>query len=128
MKYLLKQIGSLIVVLIISSILVFLMIHIIPGDPAEMMAPLGASADEIEAIREKLGLNRPLISQYLDWISNIVFHFDFGESLYTGTAITSYIGPKNTKYILTCSLRNCVRRFIGNSFWDYFCFKTKLGF
>ena len=53
MKYLLKQIGSLIVVLIISSILVFLMIHIIPGDPAEMMAPLGASADEIEAIREK---------------------------------------------------------------------------
>lgn len=106
MKYLLKQIGSLIVVLIISSILVFLMIHIIPGDPAEMMAPLGASADEIEAIREKLGLNRPLISQYLDWISNIVFHFDFGESLYTGTAITSYIGPKilNTFLLAVCGI------------------------
>ena len=58
------------------------------------------------AIREKLGLNRPLISQYLDWISNIVFHFDFGESLYTGTAITSYIGPKilNTFLLAVCGI------------------------
>lgn len=94
MKFVFKKIGSLLLVLFISSIMVFLLIHLIPGDPAELMAPLGASADEIEAIRVDKGLDKPLITQYIVWIKKIVLNGDFGESLYSGTAVTDTVGPK----------------------------------
>ena len=94
MKFILKKIGSLILVLFISSILVFLLIHIIPGDPAELMAPLGSSAEEIEAIRVAKGLDKPLIIQYTTWIEKIILHGDFGDSLYSGTAVSATIAPK----------------------------------
>ena len=79
MKFILKRIGTLIITLVIISFLSFLAFSLIPGDAA--VASLGMDADEaaVEALREELGLNRPVIVQYGDWLLSAL-QGDFGES------------------------------------------------
>ncbi len=79
MKFILKKIGTLIITLVIISFLSFLAFSLIPGDAA--VASLGMDADEaaIEALREELGLNRPVYVQYGDWLLSAL-QGDFGES------------------------------------------------
>ena len=79
MKFLLKKIGTLIITLVIISFLSLLAFSLIPGDAA--VANLGMDADEaaVEALREELGLNRPVYVQYGDWLWSAV-RGDFGES------------------------------------------------
>ena len=86
-KYLVKRILTLIPVLLIVSILIFLLIHLTPGDPAAAMLGDLATPEAIEAMREKLGLNDPLPIQYWNWLKG-VFHGDLGDSLFIeGTMI-----------------------------------------
>ncbi|MHC1759476.1 MAG: ABC transporter permease [Negativicutes bacterium] len=80
MKYLLKRILSIIPVLFITSVIVFLIIHLIPGDPAEIVAGPGVPRDEVENIRRLMGLDKPLITQYFDWLFRALTG-DFGISL-----------------------------------------------
>ena len=80
MKYLLKRVLSIIPVLFITSVIVFLIIHLIPGDPAEIVAGPGVPKDEVENIRRSMGLDKPLITQYFDWLSRALTG-DFGISL-----------------------------------------------
>ena len=79
MKFILKRIGTLIITLVIISFLSFLAFSFIPGDAA--VANLGMDADEaaVEALREELGLNRPVVVQYGDWLLSAL-QGDFGES------------------------------------------------
>ena len=79
MKFILKKIGTLIITLVIISFLSFLAFSLIPGDAA--VANLGMDADEaaVEALREELGLNRPVVVQYGDWLFSAL-QGDFGES------------------------------------------------
>ena len=79
MKFILKKIGTLIITLVIISFLSFLAFSLIPGDAA--VASLGMDADEaaVEALREELGLNRPVYVQYGDWLLSAI-RGDFGES------------------------------------------------
>ena len=79
MKFVLKKIGTLIITLVIISFLSFLAFSLIPGDAA--VANLGMDADEaaVEALREELGLNRPVFVQYGDWLWSAL-QGDFGES------------------------------------------------
>ena len=79
MKFILKRIGTLIITLVIISFLSFLAFSLIPGDAA--VANLGMDADEaaVEALREELGLNRPVVIQYGDWLLSAL-QGDFGES------------------------------------------------
>lgn len=80
MKYLLKRVLSIIPVLFITSVIVFLIIHLIPGDPAEIVAGPGVPKDEVENIRRLMGLDKPLVTQYVDWLSRALTG-DFGISL-----------------------------------------------
>ena len=86
MNYLFKRIGSAMVVIVLASIIVFLIIHLIPGDPAEIIAGPGVPQDEVEKIRVSMGLDKPLVLQYLNWIKNIS-RGEFGKSLITGDPI-----------------------------------------
>jgi peptide/nickel transport system permease protein len=64
-RYIASRLGSMIPVLVIISILVFMMLRLIPGDPVRvMLAESGASAERVEAVRQQLGLNDPLPVQY----------------------------------------------------------------
>lgn len=71
--YFLKRVVTMVPVLFIVSVLVFLMIHFIPGDPVTIMfAESGASAERMEEIREQMGLNDPLPVQYTNFITQMV--------------------------------------------------------
>ncbi len=60
---------------------VFLLIHIVPGDPVVQMLGEGATASDIDALRHAYGLDAPLIQQYLHYWNGILLHLDFGRSL-----------------------------------------------
>ena len=67
-------------VLLGISVIVFLVMHLAPGDPALILAGPTATASEIAAIREKLGLNEPIYVQYWRFLSNAL-RGDLGESV-----------------------------------------------
>lgn len=78
----LKKIGVYLFVLIGLSILVFIIARVIPGDPARQALGPHASEETVEALREKMNLNKPLPVQYLLWLKDAV-QLDLGESLQT---------------------------------------------
>ncbi len=79
----------LLTVLLISTI-VFLVIRVIPGDPALVIAGIDASQSDIDAIRAKLGTDAPILSQYLQWIWEVL-RFDFGDSMISGQPVARLI-------------------------------------
>lgn len=82
-----RRLLSVIPTLLLASILVFLLIQIIPGDPAVSIAGESATEEQIQAIREQLGLNQPVLTQYWNWLTGVV-QGDLGNSLFTREAIT----------------------------------------
>lgn len=104
-KYIVKRVLSLIPVLFIVSIIVFFLMHLVPGDPAAVMLGDMATEEEINALREQMGLNKPLVLQYFSWIGGM-FHGDFGESVFLEGSMLSilkqYFGP--TVSLTLCSL------------------------
>lgn len=95
-RFIAKRIISVIPVLIIVSIVIFSLIHLVPGDPATAMLGDLATEEDIAALRIRMGLDKPLIEQYFIWIGNI-FHGDFGMSVVNnetvGSLIISHIRP-----------------------------------
>ena len=75
------------------SVLVFFMIHLIPGDPAEMMLGERASEQSLKQLREELGLNKPLYTQYGLFMSRLV-RGDLGRALKTNEKITTEIAER----------------------------------
>ena len=69
------------------SVVVFLILHLVPGDPARLVAGTDATKEDVEIIRSELGLNRPLPVQYVSWLGN-VFRGDLGRSTRTHRPVT----------------------------------------
>jgi len=93
LKYFLKRLLQMIPLLFAVSVLVFLFLRLIPGDPARMMSDLNATYEEIEALRELLGFNDPIFVQYFRWLSSFVTG-DFGTSLRTGRPVLEMMQPR----------------------------------
>jgi peptide/nickel transport system permease protein len=89
--YVLKRLLGAIPTLIIASLLVFAFIHLIPGDPASVMLGDMADADEIAALRQELGLERPIWQQYLIWVGRVV-QGDLGNSIFFQEPVLRVIG------------------------------------
>ncbi|KQL33961.1 peptide ABC transporter permease [Bacillus sp. FJAT-25509] len=89
-QYILNRIISAIIVIFGISILSFFLIHLIPGDPVKIMLGLNASPEQVAKLTHHLGLDKPLLVQYLQYINN-VFHGDFGTSLKTGRPVLTEI-------------------------------------
>jgi peptide/nickel transport system permease protein len=70
-------------ILLLVSLITFGIIHLIPGDPAAVMAGLSATPGEIEQLRQDLGLNQPLLGQLLHWYGGLL-HGNLGRSLLLG--------------------------------------------
>lgn len=92
-RFLLHRFLSLIPTLLGISVLVFFMIHLIPGDPAEMMLGERASEQSLRQVREELGLNRPLHVQYGLFMSRLL-RGDLGRTLKTNEKITTEIAER----------------------------------
>lgn len=89
-KFIIRRLLQTIPVLLGVSILVFSMMYLIPGDPAQIMAGEGASPKTVEQIREKLGLNEPAPVQYFSYMKNVL-QGDLGNSVRSGRAVTDEI-------------------------------------
>ncbi len=85
--YVLGRMAQAVPVLFLSSVAVFLVLRLVPGDPAEVLAGEDATPERVEEIREQLGLNDALPAQYLNWVGDLA-RGDMGESLRTGLPVT----------------------------------------
>jgi len=96
-RYVLRRIPSALLVLVLASMLIFLVIRLVPGDPVSTLAGPDATREARDAIRAELGLDQPLVLQYLDWVANM-FRLDPGKSYMIGGDITDLVkdGLTNT--------------------------------
>lgn len=90
-RYLIKRLLTIIPILFLVSILIFLFVHLIPGDPARLVAGPDASLSDIKLIRKDLGLDKSWIEQYIHFITNI-FQGNLGTSLKTKEPVMHEIG------------------------------------
>ena len=84
---------SLIVVLLLVSLVSFFIIHLTPGDPARVMLGSEATEEAVEALRESMGLNRPLPIRYVEWLMG-VFQGDLGTSIFMEGTMLEIIGER----------------------------------
>ncbi|HXT22787.1 MAG TPA: ABC transporter permease, partial [Thermoanaerobaculia bacterium] len=84
--YLLRRLAQMIPTALLAATLVFSLIHLIPGDPVEMMLGEGARRTDVEALRHDLGLDRPLLVQYGSFLVGLV-RGDLGTSLHSGEPV-----------------------------------------
>lgn len=89
-RYILRRLLLLIPVLVIVALIVFGLVHVTPGDPASMMLGRDATIEQKEALREQLGLNKPVWEQFVDWTTGALTG-DFGDSLFIGKPVTEAI-------------------------------------
>ena len=91
--YIIKRILATIPVMVIVALFVFGLLHLTPGDPAAIIAGDYASPADVEAIREKLGLNEPIHIQFYTWVKSLA-DGDMGVSVFSNLPVTHLIGQR----------------------------------
>ncbi|MBW4421394.1 MAG: ABC transporter permease [Myxacorys californica WJT36-NPBG1] len=94
-QYILKRLLGLVPVLFGITLAVFLLLRLIPGDPAIVLAGERATPDQVEALRNQLGLNQPLVFQYFAFLGNLL-RLNLGNSLISGIPILEEIRSRWT--------------------------------
>lgn len=89
-RYVLKRIAQYIPVLIGVTLIAFSLVHLVSGGPVRTMLGTEATEEQVQNVREDLGLNDPLHEQYLTWLWNVL-HGDLGESIVNGKPVTGLI-------------------------------------
>ncbi|MEM9292057.1 MAG: nickel ABC transporter permease [Acidobacteriota bacterium] len=90
LRHLLSRLLQALPIALLVASLVFSLIHLIPGDPVEIMLGEGAQAADVEALRERLGLNRPLTEQYLEFMSGLL-RGDLGDSIHYDRPVSAIL-------------------------------------
>jgi len=93
LNYFLKRLLGLIPTLLIVAVLVFLFVHMLPGDPARLMAGQDADQATVEMVRKDLGLDKPLPQQFVHYFSNVL-RGDFGTSMVSKRPVSSEISSR----------------------------------
>lgn len=81
LSFLVKRFFSMAVVLLVVSITIFIVMHLLPGDPAAIMLGPEATNEEIAALKAEMGLDKPIWKQFVDWTGRII-RGDFGNSIF----------------------------------------------
>lgn len=98
-RYIIKRILSMIPSLLLTSILVFSFVHLIPGDPAITMLGDTATEEQLEVLREEMGLNQPLTTQYVIWLGKLL-RGDMGNSIFQNRPVLTCIVESSETSIL----------------------------
>ncbi len=88
-----RRLAQAIPVLLIITVAAFSVIHLVPGDPARVMLGSRATDEAVQVLREQLGLDKPLVTQYLDFLK-AAMQLDFGDSLFQRTAIGPIVAAR----------------------------------
>ncbi|MBR1221956.1 ABC transporter permease [Bradyrhizobium sp. U87765 SZCCT0131] len=91
--YALRRVVSTVPVFVFVALFVFFLLRITPGDPAIVIAGDQATSAQIEAVREQLGLNRPMIDQLSAWGGQLL-HGDLGRSVFSDIPVTRLIAQR----------------------------------
>jgi len=91
--FIVKRVIATIPVMGIVALFVFSLLYIAPGDPAAVIAGDQASPADVERIRQSLGLDRPFVVRFGDWVWQLI-HGDLGTSIFTGLPVSSMIGQR----------------------------------
>jgi peptide/nickel transport system permease protein len=91
--YVLRRVGIYLFSVVVASILVFSVMSILPGDPAQVMLGTQATPAAVAALRAELGLDRPIPIQYLDWLSGAL-RGDLGTSVFSGQEIAPQVASR----------------------------------
>lgn len=128
-SYLIRRVLALIPTLFGVSVAVFLLLHLVPGDPARMVAGLDATEADLVLIRQDLGLDKSLPEQYLTWVNNLL-HGNMGKSTRSRNPVTYEIGLRMPATWQLTAVSITIAVIIGlttgiiaatrrNSAWDY---------
>ncbi|WP_295543233.1 glutathione ABC transporter permease GsiC [uncultured Pseudacidovorax sp.] len=93
LHYVVRRLFGLVPTLLIVAVLVFLFVHLLPGDPARLAAGVDASPETVELVRQDLGLDKPLPQQFLAFFNRLL-HGDLGTSLRTKRPVSEEIGAR----------------------------------
>lgn len=101
LKYTLKRLALLIPIVFAVSVLVFLVIKMIPGDPVQIMFGKSANPEQVAYVRTLYGLDKPLVEQYFTWMGNL-FKGDWGQSIQTGEPVYGLIMERMPRTFALC--------------------------
>jgi peptide/nickel transport system permease protein len=107
LQYTLRRLITLVPILVIVGFIVFMLIHLTPGDPARVILGPDASQEQVNQLQHSLGIDEPLPLQFVHWFSR-AFTGDLGNSLYTGDPVLQeilrHIGPTLSLTLLAISM------------------------
>ena len=107
LSYLTGRVVSLVPVLFVVAVVVFLLIHVTPGDPARVLLGQDATPEQVQNLRHEMGLDRPLGVQFILWLGR-AFHGDLGISLFQRIPVTADIiqhaGPTVTLSLMAITV------------------------
>jgi len=129
-SYIIRRLLAVFPVVFLVVTLAFFVFQLIPGDPARMYAGEEATQQQVERIREKLGLNKPIWERYITYWKSLA-HGDLGTSIYFHTSITDLIRRRFLNTLQLASIAIVVATVFGliigtvaavrrGSIWDYF--------
>jgi glutathione transport system permease protein len=93
LQYIVKRLLGLLPTLLIVGFLVFMLVHLLPGDPARLAAGQDATPETVELVRKDLGLDKPLAQQFVRFLTGVA-HWDFGRSLRTKRPVSTEIAER----------------------------------
>lgn len=93
LRFLTRRLGSLLIVVWVVEVASFLMVRVMPGDPARQVLGPHASSQAVATLRHQLGLDQPLLSQYFRYTGHAL-HLDFGASFYTHLPVSTELGTR----------------------------------
>jgi len=93
LAYILRRLLQTVPVMLVVAVFIFLMLRLTPSDPAAIIAGDNATAEQVAQIRSQLGLDQPMLQQFVIWIGK-VFHGDFGESFFFKKTVAELIGER----------------------------------
>lgn len=105
LQYFVKRLLGLIPTLLLVGIAVFMLVHLLPGDPARLAAGPDASPETVELVRKDLGLDRPLPEQFVRFVTGSL-RGDFGKSIRTKRTVSSEIAARflPTLWLTVCAM------------------------
>jgi peptide/nickel transport system permease protein len=92
-RYVARRLGATVLVLFLVTLISFSIMHMVPGDPAVVMAGVGASADQVQRIREQFGLNAPFLVRLGRWYAGLL-RGDLGQSILLGRSVAQAIAER----------------------------------
>ncbi len=91
-RFLIGRLAASVLLIVALLSTVFFIVHLAPGDPVDLVNDPDLDAAGRAALRHEMGLDRPLGRQYLEWISGVLLHLDFGRSLRLHRPVSSILG------------------------------------